>query len=1086
MHRRPFALLFLSFVVSISGPRTSVADEAPIDFSRSIRPILSDKCFRCHGPDSAERSTSLRLDQRTSALTVELDAGGFAVVPGDADASELMRRIRHEDPDLRMPPPDSGKQVTAEERELIAAWIEQGAAWEDHWAFTAPSRPRLPRSRRTHWSRNAIDRFVLAKLEADTQLEPSPQADRHALIRRVTLDLTGLPPTPAETKRFVNDDAPDAYERLVDRLLSSPRYGEHQAHYWLDVARYGDTHGLHLDNERSIWPYREWVVHAFNSNKPFDEFTIEQLAGDLLPDATVDQQVATGFHRCNVTTSEGGSIDQEYLVRYAVDRVETTATTWLGLTAGCAACHDHKFDPLSQKEFYQLFSFFYSASEKAMDRNALLPPPSRKVPTRSQRAAQQQLSEAQSQLQSQIERKQNDARQHLAQWAAEYLADDADRGQQIPGDVLFHCPLDEQDGTLVHASGRKQTATSDRTSAEIRGTLQKKSAGALPMPAWDMGRIDGGLWFDGKTYVTFPDVCGFRRDQPFTLAAWVYLDGDQAMTVVSRMNDRDAFRGYDLYISEGKVYTHIIHRWPGNAIRVNTSHPIVKQKWQHVCIAYDGSSSASGVAIYIDGQRQPLNVTHDTLSGSIENKEPLRIGTRQSGAAMLGMLDDIRIYDRMLLDRDVAVLANNDPLRPILDLPQSQWTTTQQSQILEQLLPDRDAEYRQLLQQKRTVDNRLRRLEGSFPSTLVMEELSEPRRAYVLKRGEYDRPQEPVDADVPAVLPPLPQDADRNRLSLARWIVDSSNPLTARVIVNRVWQQYFGIGIVGTPEDFGSQGEWPSHPKLLDWLAVEFVESGWDVKALHRLIATSATYRQSAVASSEAYQSDPQNRKLARGPRFRADAEVLRDQALFAAGLLVERVGGKSVRPYQPAGLWEAVGYTSSNTAKFQRDSGADLYRRSLYTFWKRTSPPPGLQILDAPSREVCTARRARTNTPTAALTLMNDVQYVEAARALAARTLRDIMIAADDPQSFVPDDDVCIRGMFRRVLTREPMEVELKVIRSVLQEFRAEFSTDPGGARQLVSQGESQTTCAVSDRELAAWTMVANMILNLDEALVK
>ena len=1032
---------------------TICAYAEPIDFNRDIRPILSDKCFRCHGPDAGERVSALRLDQRQSVLA-ELDDGSRAVVPGDMAASQLWQRITSADADWRMPPPASGQRLSDDERQRLGAWIEAGATWSDHWAFQPPRRPALPAVQRRQWMRNAIDAFVLARLER-AGISPSNEASRTSLIRRVTFDLTGLPPTPAEVTRFLADRRPDAYERLVDRLLNSPRYGEHQARYWLDVARYGDTHGLHLDNERSIWPYRDWVIRAFNRNQPFDRFTIEQLAGDLLPSPSLDQRVATGFHRCNVTTSEGGSIDQEYLVRYAADRVETTATAWMGLTVGCAACHDHKFDPISQAEFYGLFAYFFSLTERAMDGNALLPPPSVKAPTPVQalRDAALEIEIAAGEAEAQQWR--DEAEPKLTAWCNDFRT--RHPLPPIPSDVSWHCTLDE---------------TNDARQARVAGG----SAGQLiGRPDWDAAKIGLGLRFDGDTHIEFPGQNDYDRLDAFSATAWVYLDGEGPMTVLSRMDDAAAHRGYDFYLADGRLFVHLIHAWDRDAIRVNTTQPLVKQKWQHIAFTYDGSSRADGVRIYLDGELQELTITHDRLTGSIRTEQPFRIGRRSQGGAWRGMLDEVRIYGRVLSGTEVRGLAGVSDLEQLIALPASQLTSEQRRRLIDHFLKQNDPSYRELRERTHRLKERRRRLRGSFPSTLVMQELSRPRPSHVLLRGQYDQPGQLVQPGVPAVLPELPPDAAPNRLSLARWLVDSSHPLTARVTVNRFWQRYFGTGLVATAEDFGSQGEWPSHPSLLDWLAVELVASGWNVKAMHRLLVTSATYRQSSSATPAAFRRDPSNRLLGRGPRFRLDAEAIRDQALALSGLLVERIGGKGVRPYQPKGLWEAVGYTSSNTARFRQDQGASLYRRSLYTFWKRTSPPPTMQILDAPSREVCTVRRPRTNTPAAALALMNDVQFVEAARQLAQRLCRS-----------AESDHARLELGFRMVTARPPERTEMEVLVVLLRGFRRQYGQDRAAARELLQVGESRSDEAFDIAELAAWTMVANTLLNLDEAITK
>ena len=1025
---------------------------AEIDFNRDIRPILSDNCFRCHGPDAGERQTDLRLDVRESAFA-ELSSGGHAIVAGEPASSEMIHRIESDDADIMMPPPESGKTLSVEQREMLARWIESGADWQDHWSFVAPRRSSLPTVQVVTWPQNSIDYFTLARMES-MGLSPADEADRRTLIRRVTLDLTGLPPTPAEIKQFLTDPEPGSYERLVDRLLESPRYGEHQARIWLDAARYGDTHGLHLDNERSIWPYRDWVIKAFNENMPFDRFTVEQLAGDLLPSPTLSQRVATGFNRCNVTTSEGGSIAQEYLVRYAVDRVETTATVWMGLTAGCAACHDHKFDPLSQKEFYQLFAYFYSQTERAMDGNALIPPPSVKTGTVLQKSKLRRLVRQRDQLRDEQHALRQRSVDALPKWVDEYRR--SSTGQAQPAGALLTISFEENDGDQVSAGG-------DRL-GQVEGTTM-----------WDAGKVNTGLRFDGDTHVDFGDVAAFDREDAFSLGGWIYPTEMSASTVLSRMDDAQAFRGYDVYLGGGKVFAHLISHWDDNAIRVNTQRKLSLNSWQHVFVTYDGSGKAGGLRIYIDGQPQELEITHDHLRDSIRTDATFKVGRRSGSAPFQGVLDEVAVYDRVLAEDEVLALIGGDPLASIVAMPMEQWTDDQRQQVLERLLVDRNPEYRRLKEAILRQDAQIRRLEGRFASTLVMQEMSNPRVAHVLKRGEYDQPGEAVEPGVPAVFPAFDPQLPNNRLGLAKWLVEPTHPLTSRVTVNRLWQQHFGIGLVKTAEDFGSQGEWPSHPELLDWLAVEFVKSGWDVKAMHRLMVTSATYRQSADVATDSYREDPDNRLLARGPRHRLDAETIRDQALAVSGLLSEQVGGKSVKPYQPDGLWSAVGYTTSNTANFTQDHGESLYRRSLYTFWKRTSPPPSMQILDAPSREVCVVRRPRTNSPGAALVLMNDPQFVEAARHLAEHLLQQRRT-----------DAARIDYGFERVIARKPTNDERAIVMNMLSAFRTRYQEDPESASQLVGVGESVSQSAGNVGELAAWTLVANTLLNLDETISK
>jgi hypothetical protein len=779
--------------------------EAPIDFNRQIRPILSENCFVCHGPDEKQRKVKLRLDTRDGALK-ELRDGGHAIVPGKSSESVLIERVTADRASRRMPPATTGKRLTPAQVELLKRWIDQGANWSEHWAFVAPKRPALPKVKNTTWARNGIDYFILARLEKEG-LKPSAEADRVRLIRRVTLDLTGLPPTPAEVDAFVNDASPQAYEKVVDRLLASPHYGERMALEWLDAARYADTHGYHIDSGRDMTRWRDWVIDSFSKNLPFDRFTVEQLAGDLLPEATLEQKVASGFNRNHMINFEGGAIPQEYLTAYIVDRVNTTATVRLGLTVACAQCHDHKYDPISQKEFYQLYAFFHNVPENGLDGSKGNAAPTLKLPTRAQEEKLRQL-------------------------------DDAIRAQ----------------AQQVKAAASKEEAK--KLQAEL-GRLQKEKAA----------------------------------------------------------------------------------------------------------------------------------------------------------------------------------------------------------------------------------------VEKQVRTTMVMQELPKPRDTYLLIRGEYDKKGEKVIAGTPAALPPLPRHAPANRLGLAKWLVDPSNPLTARVAVNRTWQMFFGTGLVKTAEDFGSQGELPSHPELLDWLAVEFMEGPaastkrqagrWDVKALVRLIVTSATYRQSSAVTKEPLARDPENRLLARAPRLRLQAEFIRDQALAVSGLLNRDIGGASVFPYQPAGLWEELamrGDSKNWSAQFfEQSKGRDLYRRSMYTFWKRTSPPPQMLTFDAPDRESCTVRRSRTNTPLQALVLMNDPTYVEASRKLAER----LMAHADST-------DERIAFAFRLATGRHPVEKEVEVLRRVYNLQLNRYRQDAKAALRLLSVGESPRDERFTPAELAAWTIVASTILNLDETITK
>ncbi|GIW82160.1 MAG: hypothetical protein KatS3mg105_3967 [Gemmatales bacterium] len=1048
--------LLTALVCLVPFGASNAAEDLPekIKFNRDIRPILSNKCFTCHGPSAKDRKGDLRLDLREGAIDQSK-----AIIPGDSSKSPVYLRIIEEDPRRRMPPRKTEKTLTKKEIALIKRWIDQGAEYEGHWAYLPIKKPPVPQVKDESWPKNPIDYFILARLEKEG-LRPSPEADRRTLIRRVTLDLTGLPPTPEEVKAFLEDASAKAYEKLVDRLLASPRYGEHMAHYWLDAVRYGDTHGLHLDNYREMWPYRDWVIHAFNSNMPYDQFTIEQLAGDLLPNATTSQKVASGYNRNHVTTNEGGSIAEEVYVRNVVDRVETTAIVWMGLTAGCAVCHEHKYDPLSQKEFYQMFAFFNNLDGNAMDGNKKDPPPIIRVPTPEQEKQLAQLQASIARTQQQLNQRSEAIEQDFARWLEQAAADKVSSNLRIDNGLVALISLDERKGDKV----------ANHVAGGMGGTVHGK-------PTWKPGKLGNAFEFNGKSHIRLGSIGDFERDQPFSYGAWInWKGGPGGMAPVSRMNDRNGYRGYDIFIAGGSVAVHILHQWPNNGIKVTSVGKIKPNQWHHVFVTYDGSSKAAGVKLYIDGKPQKLTVNADSLKATIRCNVDLRLGQRYGSAGFRGLIDDVRLYNRQLSDAEVAVLAGADPIAPILAIPEAKRTPAQVKTLKTYYLQNVDGKYKALQNQLNQLESSLKKLENALPTTLVMKERATPRQAYVLIRGEYDKKGEPVERATPAFLPPMPKDAPKNRLGFAKWLVDPSHPLTSRVAVNRLWQQVFGTGIVKTAEDFGAQGEWPSHPELLDWLARQYIEDGWDTKKMVKRLVMSATYRQTSRVTPERLARDPENRLLSRGPRFRLDAEMLRDQALFVSGLLVHKMGGPSVKPPQPDGLWRAVGYTGSNTVRFVADTGSKIYRRSVYTFWKRTSPPPQMAIFDAPSREACVLRRERTNTPLQALLLMNEQQYFECARHLAQRMMREGGKQPHERLAFA----------YETVLARPPEPSELAELATAYRDFLASFRKEPEQARKVIHVGNSKPDPTFDPVELAAWTMVANLILNLDETVTK
>ena len=1030
-------------------------DGKTVSYSRDVRPILSEKCFLCHGRDPSSRKAKLRLDKAEHAFAHRKDGSPPVIIKGDPGKSELVFRIKSEDEDEIMPPPEHKKPLTPEETGILERWIAEGADYEGHWSFTPPKRAALPEVDQESWKANPVDRFLYARMKEEG-LTPNGPTDRRTLIRRLSFDLTGLPPTPEETDAFVDDKANDgeAYKKLIDKLFQSPHYGEHMARYWLDAARYGDTHGLHLDNYREMWPYRDWVIAAFNANMPFDQFTIEQLAGDLLPNPTLDQKIATGFSRCNVTTSEGGAIDDEYNAIYAKDRVATLTKVWMGLAADCASCHDHKFDPLMMKDFYKLTAYFRNTTQKAMDGNAKDTPPNVFVPLRADRKRWFAIDGELKSLEEKLKFRASEAMPDFANWQKGM----AEEPKVDVEGLILHMPLAEGEGGIVKSNAEQGYPIVDRGK-------------------WVDGFFGKALQFADGGYVELGDIGDFERDQEFSYGAWLRTPGKATGAAIARMDRDDGHRGWDMWIQNDRVAVHFIYNWPEDYLKVTTKAALEKDKWTHVFATYDGSSKPGGVKIYFDGEEQELEVEGKSLNHTIRTSTSLKLGRRSTGQAFRdGGLHDFRLYGRSLASDEVSRLAKSEIMRNIAALSDEERTKEQRDALLRYYLDDVDSAYRALKKRREALEKERRDIRTRGATTLVMDEKPGEPFAHVLRRGEYDQPGEKVAAGVPEAMPPLPESVPNNRLGLAKWLLEPDHPLPARVTVNRLWQQLFGTGIVATAGEFGTMGERPTHPELLDWLAVEFRESGWNIQHMLRLMVLSSAYRQSSDSTPEKTAKDPGNRLLARGPRYRLDAEMIRDQALAASGLLVPRIGGPSVKPYQPDGVWFAVGYTRSNTARFVQDHGDKLYRRSLYTFWKRTAAPPSMEVFNAPAREFCVVQRERTNTPLQALTLMNDPQIIEAARHLATNTIK----ACGDN----------IRGRVNhitlRVLARKFDDDEFALISQSIRALDDDYQADPAAAKELISIGESKPDPSIPAQELAAWTMVASQILNFDEAITK
>ncbi len=997
----------------------------------------------------------------------ECDSGAIPIVSGSPEESEIIRRISSDAESEMMPPVDSGKSLTHEQISLIRRWIQQGAPWKEHWSFAPCRRPALPRVSSRDWPRNSIDYFILAKLD-EQDWKPSQEAEKAILIRRVTFDLTGLPPTLAEVDAYLADKSPDAYERLVDRLLRSPRYGEHMARFWLDAARYADTHGMHLDNFRQMWLYRDWVVRAFNENLPYDQFTIQQLAGDLLPNPTIDQQVATGFCRCNVTTNEGGTIEDEVYVRNVVDRVSTTGEVFLGMTVGCAVCHDHKFDPISQKEFYQLFAFFNSLDGPPMDGNVEDPAPVVRVPddkqTASLDALQEKISEIRSKRNERMLAHDLDFMHWLSERQKQSASGQLDSALAVSEGLVVCCKFETIDGDQVD----------NEAAPEKPGRIVGKPR-RIESPAGH------GLELGAGDYIELGDSGDLDDEAPFAFGAWVKTRDGLRGTILAKMDLSDLNKGYVLSVEDGIVTTEVNKNSPGYCLKVATQEKVLPPgEWHHVFVTYNGSKMASGVVIFVDGEPQTMDVVADSLKykGGIHVPKPLLVGLRDQGEGFAGgCIDDVRVYARRLSDADVRAIHASSQLSHMLKIPRDDWTD-QQVRIARQFyFSQNDCDFIALTNQLEEIEDELRIEESKVPSTPVFREAKTKRDAFVLLRGQYDQLGDKVERLTPECLPSMEDGLSKDRLGLAKWMVSADNPLTSRVAVNHFWQQVFGIGLVKTSEDFGSQGSPPSHPALLDWMAVEFRESGWDIKALMKLMVMSATYRQSCYASSTLSTQDPENRLLARGPRFRLDAEMLRDQALAVSGLLVEQLGGPSVKPPQPLGLWKSVGYTDSNTVNFVADTGNDkVHRRTLYTFVKRTAPPPQLSTFDAPSRESCSVRRERTNTPLQSLLLLNDPQYFEAAQALARRVA--------DAREKSPAARAAY--LYRLCTARYATDETTSELVGLYQDQLDKFEHDEAAVLSLAGSKQDLADVNLEQDELAAWTVVANLILNMDEVVTK
>lgn len=1022
-------LLSLAIWTGYAASAAKAADAPRPIFNRDIRPILSDNCFKCHGPDATARKGDLRLDVREAAINAE------AIVPGKPDESAVVERVFADDPRLLMPPPNSGKVLTAEQKEMLRDWIASGAGYQLHWSFIPiPQQIIVPTPKAAdQWIRNPIDAFVLEKLDA-SKIVPATETSREKWLRRASFDLTGLPPTLQELDDFLADSSAEAFETAVDRLLKSPAFGERMATDWLDTARFADTFGYQADREMHVSPWRDWVIRAFSDNLPYDKFILWQTAGDLLPNPTRDQYLATAFNRLHRQTNEGGSIEEEYRIASIADRVNTNATAFLGLTFECARCHDHKFDPISQNDFYSLSAFFANIDEHGLYSHftETAPTPALLLYEGDQEARHRDTLKALIEKETQLESAREEAKQRFASFAIT--------------------------GPPAAVETASQFSFEDTQAAGDYKTVPGKTGKAIQ--------------FGGDDAYVCKGTGQFGRATPFSIALWINPGEHKPREIVLHRSvaaEDAAFRGYSLVLDNGRAVFSLVHFWPGNAIRVLTRELVPPGGWTNIAVTYDGGSRAAGLHIYLNGVLAPVDIIRDNLTRDIgyrgewgdSGSPELALGARFRDVGFKGgTVDELLVFDRELTQLEIAATEG-------FELP------TSVPAKFEHYLLREDEQYRAVLKELQALRITENDLVSQVRQIMVMRELPQSRPTYVLRRGAYDAPGEKIEPDTPASILAFPRDAPRNRLGLARWLVDDRNPLTARVTVNRLWQMFFGRGLVTTAEDFGSQGQPPTHPQLLDWLARHFMQSGWNVKELCKLIVLSATYRQSTVPRDlTLYVEDPGNRLLARGPRYRLPAEQIRDNVLAVSGLLVRKIGGPSVMPYQPAGLWEESGTGKS----YVQSHGEGLYRRSLYTFWRRTSPPPNMTTFDAVSREVCIARREQTATPLQALVLLNDPQFVEAARVLAEKLIKQEGSTVESR----------LETAFRMLTSRAASAREREILLTLYRDQHTHFASAVKEAEVFLAVGETPRDSKVDPTDLAATTMVVRLLFNFDECVTK
>ncbi len=1040
-----------------------------VDFNQDIKPILSDKCYLCHGPDKGKIEAGLQLHLPELAYAeLSESPGKYAITPGNLRKSETFHRILSEDPNVVMPEPSSHLSLTDKEKALLIKWIEDGAEYEDHWAFIPPQEPKVPEQVQEDLVINEIDAFVLARLQEEN-LKPNARADKETLLRRVSFDLTGLPPSLEDIENFVNDTSPNAYEKQVDRLLASPHYGEQMALDWMDLSRYADTHGYTVDRYRDVSAWRDWVIASFNKNRPYSEFIEWQLAGDMMPNASKEQILATTFNRLHPQNLEGGIVDEEFRSEYVADRTNVMGEGLLGLTVACAKCHDHKYDPISQKNYYELYSFFNNINESGqIPWDFSMPVPNMQLPTKEQESFLAYVDELISQKQAKVMTTEKTERSMAENWiaSAQYQKE---RSLKYPEKLVVNINFDNQLKNQLNPQSKGKMRT--QFTANEKAVFAKGFSG-------------NGLQFDGDIWMDTEKEGIFSRYEPFSIGIKIYVPKDLEEGVIfhKMLGTRlHSYRGYHLNIKENKLELLMAHVWPDNTIVEETLEEIPKEKWVQLTMTYDGSSKASGLKIFMDGRELKTktvidNLYKDIIFNNYEDviyagpQEPgLQVGGRWRGKGIAGaIVDDLLVFEKELAPLEVLQLAKPEFFKTLLKKPSTDLSETEKTALSDYYLNTKSKTYKASLadleaQRKIQVDSA-----ETVQEIMVMKEMDTPRETFVLERGQYDVYGEQVFPNSPEAIFAYPDSLPKNRWGLAQWVTHKNNPLTARVAVNRYWKNMFGTGLVKTVEDFGNQGELPSHPKLLDWLAVAFVKSGWDVKALHKLMVMSATYRQSSKASQELIELDVENRLLARGPSRRLSGEMLRNNALAASGLLNKKIGGESVRPYQPEGLWKI------NNTNYTADTGDKLYRKSMYTIWKRSVPHPTIATFDAPDRSICTVRRQKTNTPLQALVLLNDPTYIEAARLLG----KAMVDYGDIPSG--------ISATFKKLTGRSIQPKELELLTDLQHSEYENFNANPSKTEGWLNTGEFQLEGSYNKSLVAANAVVASTIMNLDATITK